>query len=61
MFNKILVPLDGSRMAEKILPKVIEFAKTSNAKVVLLHVFYAPVTAIASTDAVKTGRRSQGR
>ncbi len=48
MFNKILVPLDGSRMAEKILPKVIEFAKTSNAKVVLLHVFYAPVTAIAA-------------
>ncbi len=48
MFNKILVPLDGSKMAEKILPKVIEFAKTSNAQVVLLHVFYAPVTAIAA-------------
>jgi nucleotide-binding universal stress UspA family protein len=48
MFKKILVPLDGSEMAEKIVPQVTELAKTINAQVVLLHVFYAPVTAIAA-------------
>jgi nucleotide-binding universal stress UspA family protein len=48
MFKKILVPLDGSKMAEKIVPQVVELAKSINAQVVLLHVFYAPVTAIAA-------------
>jgi nucleotide-binding universal stress UspA family protein len=41
MFNKILVPLDGSELAAKILPQVIELAKTHNAKVTLLYVYYS--------------------
>jgi nucleotide-binding universal stress UspA family protein len=37
MLNKILVPLDGSALAAKILPKVAELAKTFNSQVTLLH------------------------
>ncbi len=47
MFKKILVPLDGSEIAAKILPKVVEVAKTFKAKVTLLHVCYSGVGAFA--------------
>jgi len=43
MFNKILVPLDGSELAAKILPQVIDLAKVYNSQVTLLHVYYAEV------------------
>jgi nucleotide-binding universal stress UspA family protein len=33
MFKKILVPLDGSKLAEKILPQVEELVKFSGAEV----------------------------
>ena len=36
MFKKILVPLDGSKLAEKILPQVEDMAKGLNAKVTLM-------------------------
>ncbi|MFZ0050874.1 MAG: universal stress protein [Desulfobaccales bacterium] len=45
MFKKILVPLDGSEIAAKILPKVAEFAKSCKAKVTLFHVCYSGVGA----------------
>lgn len=38
MFNSILVPLDGSDVAEKIIADVKAMAKTSGAEVVLLRV-----------------------
>jgi nucleotide-binding universal stress UspA family protein len=38
MFNTILVPLDGSRRAETILPHVQDLARGYNAKVILLQV-----------------------
>src|SRR5512146_1909717 len=38
MFDHILVPLDGSTLAECVLPHVVSFAHISNAKVTLLHV-----------------------
>ncbi len=38
MFNKILVPLDGSELAAKVLPQVVELAKTFNSQVTLIHV-----------------------
>jgi nucleotide-binding universal stress UspA family protein len=38
MYHKILVPLDGSKRAEKILPHVEEMAKRYQAKVIFLHV-----------------------
>lgn len=40
MFKKILVPLDGSDLAAKIIPQVIDLAKTHQAEVTLLHVAY---------------------
>jgi len=42
MFTKILVPLDGSELAAKVLPKVTEMAKTFKAQVTLVHVCYTP-------------------
>lgn len=36
MYNKILVPLDGSERAEAILPHVIQIAKSSDADILLL-------------------------
>jgi nucleotide-binding universal stress UspA family protein len=46
MFTKILVPLDGSEIAAKVLPKVVELAKTFKAKVTLFHVCYSGVGAM---------------
>lgn len=43
MFTKILVPLDGSELAAKILPQVADLAKTQNAQVTLLYVAHTPV------------------
>ncbi|MCL4503309.1 MAG: universal stress protein [Deltaproteobacteria bacterium] len=38
MFNKILVPLDGSELAAKVIPQAEDLAKLSNAQLVLLAV-----------------------
>ena len=38
MINHLLVPLDGSPLAECVLPHVIALAPVSNARVTLLHV-----------------------
>jgi nucleotide-binding universal stress UspA family protein len=38
MFKRILVPLDGSKTAEKVLPMVVEEAQLHGAAVVLLRV-----------------------
>ena len=43
MFKKILVPLDGSDLAAKILPQVTDLAKAGKAQVTLIHVCYAEV------------------
>jgi nucleotide-binding universal stress UspA family protein len=40
MFKNILVPLDGSELAAKIIPQVIDLAKTHQSEVVLFHVAY---------------------
>ena len=47
MFKKMLVPLDGSEIAAKVLPKVVELAKTFKAKVTLFHACYSGVGAFA--------------
>lgn len=46
MFKKILVPLDGSEIAAKILPQVVEMAKACKAKVTLFHACYSGVGAM---------------
>jgi len=38
MFKRILVPLDGSKTAEKVLPMVVAEARLHGAGVVLLRV-----------------------
>ena len=38
MYHKILVPLDGSKRAERILPHVEELARRYKAKVIFLQV-----------------------
>jgi len=48
MYHKILVPLDGSKRAEKILPHVEELAKRYKAKVILLQV--VEYKAISTTE-----------
>ena len=47
MFKRMLVPLDGSEIAAKVLPKVVELAKTFKAKVTLFHACYSGVGAFA--------------
>lgn len=38
MYQRILAPLDGSKVAEGVLPQVCELAKTLNAELVLVRV-----------------------
>ncbi len=42
MFNKILVPLDGSALAEYVLPHTVAMARAFNAQVHLLRVLEQP-------------------
>ena len=51
MINHLLVPLDGSSLAECVLPHVVAIAPVSNARVTLLHVMQQP-QAGGGTDAV---------
>ena len=46
MFKHILVPLDGSSMAETVLPVAAFFSRTMRASVTLIHVIeqHAPET-----------------
>jgi nucleotide-binding universal stress UspA family protein len=48
MYRKILVPLDGSTAAEKVLPHVLDLARTHNAEIVL---FQVPLYAYADETA----------
>ena len=48
MFTRVLVPLDGSQVAEGILPYVTQFAKRMNAGVVL-HTSVDPASIYVST------------
>ena len=41
MFKRLLVPLDGSRLAESILPPALYFAGQFGATIVLFHVIEA--------------------
>jgi nucleotide-binding universal stress UspA family protein len=61
MFKKMLVPLDGSEIAAKILPKVIKLAKTFKAKVTLFHVCYSGVGAMAGEASPATIRAEEAQ
>jgi nucleotide-binding universal stress UspA family protein len=51
MFKKLLVPLDGSEIAAKVLPKVVELAKCSQAKVTLFHVCHRGIIPSGAAEA----------
>ena len=53
MYQHILVPLDGSELAAKVLPQVTEMAKTFKAKVTLIHVCYTPAVGEATPGVIK--------
>jgi nucleotide-binding universal stress UspA family protein len=48
MFNKILVPLDGSEIAASILPQVAELARKLQAELILIHVSPGEKSAMAT-------------
>ena len=51
MYNKILVPLDGSPLAEQVLPHALALAGCHGSEVVLLRVARYPTNNIPLTDA----------
>ncbi|MEJ2069908.1 MAG: universal stress protein [Syntrophobacterales bacterium] len=55
MFGKILVPLDGSDLAAKVLPTVVELAKSFNSQVTLFHSCHTegPLVGQASPEIVR--------
>ena len=61
MFKKMLVPLDGSEIAAKVLPKVVELAKTFKAKVTLFHACYSGVGAMVGEASTGTIRGAEAQ
>lgn len=49
-FKTLVVPLDGSEVAEKVLPAVVEMAKRLPAEVLLFRVYHIPYTALAGDE-----------
>jgi nucleotide-binding universal stress UspA family protein len=56
MYTKILVPLDGSALAERALPHAGEIARSTGAEVILLQVVGAPLG-----DAPEAGQSEETR
>lgn len=52
MFEKILVCLDGSELAEQILPYITEQAKKFKSKVILIQAIAKPSSVISGTGPV---------
>ena len=50
MYKAILVPLDGSPLAEAVLPHAEALAKSEKAKIILLRVPIMPTTEFISRD-----------
>jgi nucleotide-binding universal stress UspA family protein len=55
MYKKILVPLDGSERAEKILPHVEGIALQNKAEVILIHVVIIPQIVDPTAEISKAG------
>ena len=51
-FQTIIVPLDGSEVAERILPAVADIAKVLASAVVLFRAYHIPYTAYAGDEGV---------
>lgn len=59
MFSRILVPLDGSEIAEGILPYVTQFAKRLNAGIVVHTAVNLESLYVATTDASQQEPRNE--
>ncbi len=61
MLKRIVVPLDGSALAEAILPQVMEFARTLGAELLVLRVAFAHVFpgVDATKEEVETVRQAE--
>ena len=57
MYNTILVPLDGSKRAESVLPHVEELAHRYDAEVILLRVAEPPDVAVGVNLYLRDGER----
>jgi len=57
MYTKILVPLDGSALAERAIPHAVEIARGSGAEMIFIQVVQAPLGKIpeaGTTEEVKS-------
>ena len=54
MFEKLLVCLDGSKLAEQILPYAVEQALRFNSKLMLLRVMTIPSSAYLGAEGIST-------
>ncbi len=61
MYNKILVPLDGSALAEAILPHVCALAQCTSARILLLRVTYEPIYTYSMTEPGHGGATTSGQ
>jgi nucleotide-binding universal stress UspA family protein len=50
VLKSILVPLDGSELAESVLPKAVELAKALKAEIVLVRVYELPAAAYYGSE-----------
>jgi nucleotide-binding universal stress UspA family protein len=53
MYKKILVPLDGSPLAEAVLPHAEALAKSEGAEIILLRVVVTPDAALYSRNPIE--------
>ena len=58
MYKRILIPVDGSPLAEAVLPHVQPLAKSFNAELVLLQVLVEPAEAFALPSSPLAPHRS---
>ena len=49
--KSIVVPLDGSKLAEAVLPRAVDLAKILSLEIVLTRAYQIPLTAYTGTDA----------
>lgn len=59
MYRTILVPLDGSTLAEAALPHAMQLAKTFKAELILLRVAVLPILPEVDTDAIYQSLESE--
>jgi nucleotide-binding universal stress UspA family protein len=56
MYNKILVPLDGSALAERAIRHAEEIAKGADAEILLLQAVYVPMPVVPESALLTEGK-----